>query len=295
MANVKYNSTFAYNNINTEDRIMKKIATVTLSAAILLSSCGVGNDNTSAGVFMGAQIGSILGSAIGGISGGPRDSDIGTIVGMASGAIAGAAIGNAADKADQRKYEEYKRQRQSRSASYEGNDYNNNVGYDAQDSGFDSDNKGDDVIDFNGSDTAGTNNSGGDIKTSVPNTMRIDDFAAVSPKLELRSVRFVNSEDDMSLRRGETAKIVVEIYNNSSDFVYGVQPIVKEQTGNKHIFVSSPILVEKISPGKGIRYTAMVKADKRIKDGEVQFAVSAKENAGQRSTETKLLTVQTIK
>lgn len=274
---------------------MKKIATVTLSAAILLSSCGVGNDNTAAGGFMGAQIGSILGSAIGGISGGPRGSDIGTIVGMASGAIAGAAIGNAADKADQRKYEEYKKQRRSQRRYGKNNDYNNSVRYDAQDSGFDSDNQGDDVIDFNGNDTPEANYPKEDVNTGNRHSMHIDGFTSDTPMLELRSVQFVNSEGDMSLRRGEIAKIVAEIYNSSSDFLYGVQPMVIEQTGNKHIFVSSPILVEKIAPGKGIRYTAMVKADQRIKDGEVRFAVSAKENAGQNTTGTKLLTVQTIR
>ncbi len=276
---------------------MKKISTVTLSTAILLSSCGVGNDNTSTGVFMGAQIGSILGSAIGGISGGPRGSDLGTIVGLAGGAIAGAAIGNAADKADQRKYEEYKRQRQiqSHSAYDEGNNNNDNVSYKVPDSGFDSENKGDDVIDFNGSDILGSTKSESGVTADSRNTIHIDNLAATAPTLELRSVRFVNSEGDMSLRAGEMAKIVVEIYNSSSDFVYGVQPMVIEQTGNKQIFVSSPILVEKISPGKGIRYTAMVKAGKRIKDGEVQFAVSAKENAGQYSTGTQLLTIRTIR
>ena len=32
--------------------------------------------------------------------------------------------------------------------------------------------------------------------------------------------------------------------------------------------------VESIQPGKGIRYTALVKADNRLKDGNAQFCVS---------------------
>ena len=47
---------------------MKKIATLTLAASLMLSGCGVGNENTASGGFLGAQLGSIIGSAIGGIS-----------------------------------------------------------------------------------------------------------------------------------------------------------------------------------------------------------------------------------
>lgn len=56
--------------------------------------------------------------------------------------------------------------------------------------------------------------------------------------------------------------------------VYDVAPTVIETTGNKHIFISPSIHVEKIEPGSGVRYTAMVKADKKLKDGDARFCVS---------------------
>lgn len=277
---------------------MKKILVISLSAAVLMSGCGTGNDNTAAGGFMGAQLGSILGSAIGGISGGSRGSDIGTIVGMAGGAMVGAVVGNAADKADQRRYEEYKSQRRSQ-RSYDNtsdySDYRTDENNDAKDSGFDPANGGDDIIDFGDNTAPMPSDNGGTLNLGESSSMHIDGLERNTPMIELRNVRFVNEAGNLTLRRGEIAKIVVEVYNRTSDYIYGVQPQVVETTGNKHVFVSSPILVEKIAPGRGIRYTAMVKADRRIKDGEISFAVSAKENANQNSSETKTITVRTIK
>ena len=42
----------------------------------------------------------------------------------------------------------------------------------------------------------------------------------------------------------------------------------------RHIMISPNMHVESIQPGKGIRYTALVKADNRLKDGNAQFCVS---------------------
>ena len=274
---------------------MKKILVISLSAAVLMSGCGAGNDNTAAGGFMGAQLGSILGSAIGGISGGPRGSDIGTIVGMAGGAMVGAVVGNAADKADQRRYEEYKSQRRSQRSYDNTSDYSGCRSDENNDSGFDPANGGDDIIDFGDNTASMPSDNGGTLNISESSSMHIDGLERNTPMIELRNVRFINEAGNLTLRRGEIAKIVVEVYNRTSDYIYGVQPQVVETTGNKHVFVSSPILVEKLAPGRGIRYTAMVKADRRIKNGEISFAVSAKENANQNSSETKTITVRTIK
>lgn len=274
---------------------MKKILVISLSAAVLMSGCGTGNDNTAAGGFMGAQLGSILGAAIGGISGGPRGSDIGTIVGMAGGAMVGAVVGNAADKADQRRYEEYKSQRRSQRSYDNTSDSSGYRSDENNDSGFDPANGGDDIIDFGDNTAPMSSDNGGTLNISESSSMHIDGLERNTPMIELRNVRFINEAGNLTLQRGEIAKIVVEVYNRTSDYIYGVQPQVVETTGNKHVFVSSPILVEKIAPGRGIRYTAMVKADRRIKNGEISFAVSAKENANQNSSETKTITVRTIK
>lgn len=253
---------------------------------MLLSSCGVGNENTASGGFLGAQLGSILGSAIGGISGGPRGSDIGTIVGMASGAVVGAAVGSAADKAHRDDVEA--RSLPQRRSKYNEQTDSYSGGYAAQgqtDSGFDPNNGGDDIISFDDASGQPLNYSA----TQAPGQSA--SFSA--PALEIRSVRFADKDNDLTLRRGEMAKVVVEVYNNSPEPLYNVQPFVEEITGNKHIFVSAPIVVEKIGPGKGIRYTAMVKADSKLKDGKAHFKVVVREAAHRRSSEPREFDIAT--
>ena len=265
---------------------MKKYIALALSGTLLLSGCGAGNENTASGGLLGAQFGSIIGSAIGGINGGPRGSDIGTLVGMAGGAVVGAAVGSAADKANKQQYDDYTSRRTSasqtrrqaeRNATYsqpQGMESNSgydeqDYGYDSQDSGFDPSNSGDDIIDF------GKTGAASDCK---PHSATLMMEEAGMPALEIRNVRYVGNGTTLS--SGELARVTVEVYNNSTASLYGVRPAVMETTHNKHIAVSAPIIIEKIAPGKGIRYTAMVKADRKLKDGTAHFKVFASEKKG---------------
>ena len=187
------------------------------------------------GAATGGWFGSIIGSAVGGIAGGPRGSDIGTLIGMAGGAAVGAAIGQAADNAQQQRLEDYRRQRQQR--------------YD----------EGDDRLygfDENFSDRP------------APVTY------ATEPCLEIRNPRIVDASRDGVLTRGEEARMVFEIFNTSSKPVSRVLPTVTEITGNRHIRVSENVLVESVMPGKGIRYTAVIRADNGLRDGEAVFRIS---------------------
>ena len=68
--------------------------------------------------------------------------------------------------------------------------------------------------------------------------------------------------------------MVFEVFNNSSMPILQILPTVSEITGNKHIRISENVLVESIMPGRGIRYTAVVKADNRLKDGEAIIRIA---------------------
>lgn len=92
--------------------------------------------------------------------------------------------------------------------------------------------------------------------------------------MEIVNARFVDDNQDNKLNRNETCKVIFEVFNRGNRPVYDVVPTVVETTGNKHIYISPNIHVEKIDAGKGIRYTAMVKADSRLKPGIAQFCVS---------------------
>ena len=242
-----------------------------MSAALLFTSCGT---YTGAGAVTGGSFGSIIGSAIGGIAGGRHGSNVGTLIGMAGGAAVGAAVGAAADNAQQRQYEDYQytpQRRSSSSASQRCYNYDDN---------YDSAGSGDDRLygfdeHFTPSDKA--------------------TFQSVAPNLEIRNPHLVDASRDGVLRRGEEARMVFEVFNTSSSPIYRVQPTVAEITGNKHIIVSQNVMVECIMPGRGIRYTAAIKADNRIKDGEAIFRIGVSQGSQEVSSQTREFPIRTSK
>lgn len=251
------------------DWVMKKVILLMLCSSLVMSSC---DTYTGSGAYAGGSIGSILGSAIGGLSGGPRGSDMGTIIGMAGGAVVGAFIGSQADQAQADREAAYQQDRVERRS---GSDYSNTPVTDNPEI-FDSNNGGDDrLYDFKGKDYTG-DYSAQQPTTSMP-TATVEELGArfsYSPTLEIVNARFVDDNEDNCLNRNETCKVIFEIVNRGHEPVYDVVPTVVETTGNKHIFISPSIHVEKISPGSGVRYTAMVKADRKLKDGMARFCVS---------------------
>lgn len=251
------------------DRVMKKVILLMLCSSLVMSSC---DTYTGSGAYAGGSIGSILGSAIGGLSGGPRGSDMGTIIGMAGGAVVGAVIGSQADQAQADREAAYQQDRVERRS---GSDYSNTPVTDNPEI-FDSNNGGDDrLYDFKGKDYTG-DYSAQQPTTSMPSAS-VEELGArfsYSPTLEIVNARFVDDNEDNCLNRNETCKVIFEIVNRGHEPVYDVVPTVVETTGNKHIFISPSIHVEKISPGSGVRYTAMVKADRKLKDGMARFCVS---------------------
>ncbi len=111
----------------------------------------------------------------------------------------------------------------------------------------------------------------------MPESSSVDGLAdnyKYSPDIEIVNARFIDANHDNVISSNEVCKAIFEIMNRGSDIVYDVVPTVVEATGNKHISISPSVHVEKIEPGKGVRYTAIVKADNRIKDGSVKICVS---------------------
>lgn len=255
--------------VEFNDWVMKKVILLMLCSSLVMGSC---DTYTGSGAYAGGSIGSILGSAIGGLSGGPRGSDMGTIIGMAGGAVVGAVIGSQADKAQADREAAYQQDRVERRS---GSDYSNAPVTDNPEI-FDSNNGGDDrLYDFKGKDYTG-DYSAQQPTTSMPSAT-VEELGArfsYSPTLEIVNARFVDDNEDNCLNRNETCKVIFEILNRGYKPVYDVVPTVVETTGNKHIFISPSIHVEKISPGSGVRYTAMVKADRKLKDGMARFCVS---------------------
>lgn len=261
---------------------MKRFTILAMSTVIMASSC---DTYTGTGAYTGATLGSILGSAVGGISDGPHGSDLGTIVGMVGGAVIGGAIGNAADqRAQERVYSDapmrhdrYERVRDKiRNRDYQGTDdypYSDT----SDNSGFDQTNSGDDrIYDFDGTDYTG-NYSAQQPTTNMPLSSSVEELAngyKYSPTIEIRNARFVDANQDNKISRGEICKVIFEVYNRGKETISDVQPMVVEADGNRHLYVSPSIHIEKILPGKGIRYTAVVKADNKLKAGTAKICIS---------------------
>ena len=115
---------------------------------------------------------------------------------------------------------------------------------------------GDDRIDF---DAPGP--------TSRPATPTIKDC----PPLEIRSACIMDADHDGVLRRGEECQVSFEIMNRTE----------------KH--------VESIAPHNGIRYTASILADRRLKDGVAVIRIAVTLSNKEIASETQEFTLQTRK
>lgn len=268
-----------------------------MGAALLVSSCTTG---AGAGAYAGSSLGSVLGSAIGGIVGGPHGSDVGTIFGMAGGAVVGGALGDAAEKKQAQEQHEVLSRRnqriqrekaQRRSAqqydddTYASGNSGNYIGDDFDPSQMvDNSNSGDDRIDFGAPSPSGANATMSNVPMSnAPSSQSVDASrveqiygnAKSDGKLTIRNVRFADSNGDGMLSGDEIGRVSFEIYNETDAPIYNFDPSVVEAEANKRIYISPSVRVENIMPGQGLRYTATVKADRRIKDGEIRLLVSA--------------------
>lgn len=240
---------------------MKKTVLILLLAVLLLTSC---NTYTGAGAATGGYFGAMVGSMIGGISDGRRGSNVGGLIGMAGGAVLGAVVGNAADQEEARRREEYYRDREERMARRQvrARTDDSDDRYDPDDSDyFDPTNSGDDRITFDD-----------DATTPAPPAATIT--PATHEGLILRNAQFIDANNDGVLIAGEECRVSFEIMNYSDKPVYDVQPLVYDLTGNKHIHISQNLHVERILPHRGIRYTATIKGDSRLKNGTAHIRLS---------------------
>ena len=278
---------------------MKKTLMLLIGCGVLVSSCGT---YTGTGAVAGGTLGAVLGSAVGGIAGGWRGHDVGTVVGMATGAAVGAAMGAAADQQAQRDYEQYQADRAERRAErqYGNSSYgSNDSSYGSNDSGFDATNSGDDRIDCDG---AGPRDGHGTYTAAAPraftpskSTVEPGYSVHFNSLIEIRNARVIDADHDGVIRRGEECKVTFEIMNRSSMTIYDVQPTVFDTTGNKHIHISPNLHIESIAPNSGVRYTATILADSKLKDGTAVIRVGVAQGNKEITSQMQEFVLQTRK
>jgi hypothetical protein len=77
--------------------------------------------------------------------------------------------------------------------------------------------------------------------------------------------------------------------------VFNVQPFVEDATGNKHVKISDNLWIENIGPRQGVRYTATILADKRLKDGEIVVRLGVVQGGREVASQTREFRVPTAK
>jgi len=120
-------------------------------------------------------------------------------------------------------------------------------------------------------------------------------ISAVEPQLEIRHAVITESKHDGVLTRGEECSVVFEIHNTSDNTIYDVCPFVEDATGNKHVNISPNLMIESIGPRQGVRYTATILADKRLKDGEIIVRLGVAQSGKEVVSQTREFTVPTAK
>ena len=261
-----------YDNVPIYYIIMKTMRTITqrisivLAAVLLLTSCY----NAGSGLYNGASVGAMLGGALGGLHGGPYGYNRGTAIGIIVGGAAGAAVGAAREARRERDYEEVRAQypeQRRRPSRTRGRDRRDTRQADPRDDGY---------------------GYGQDSRTSTDAGVRAGDYplgtseadAQKQCPLTLRNLRFVGIDGKQSISRDETCQIVFELANSSGREVLDIVPYVFEANGNEHLQVSPTTRIESIRNGDAIRYTADVKADKKLKEGTANFYIQVSTDGG---------------
>lgn len=258
------------------EEIAMRIFLLLMCAVLLFTGC---SSYTATGAYVGGQFGHVIGSAIGSISGGRRGYDMGTVIGTVGGIAAGAAVGAAVEKAQEHKYNERMEQQ------YPPREYGNDTGYQNRQPA----NNGqyDDRITFDGEGVPGT------YPADIP-SYTVAELSRKAP-LEVRNALILDSDKDGVLTRGERCTVQFEIMNNTHSTVYDIYPLVEDVTANTHVKVSPNLRVECIAPFSGVRYTATIVADKKLKDGEIVVEVGVAQGDNVIESQMKRFKVVTRK
>ena len=75
------------------------------------------------------------------------------------------------------------------------------------------------------------------------------------PLLKLRNIRFIDDNRNHVIDAEESSKVIFEVMNEGEIPAYNVIPIVETAEKVKSLGISPSVMVERIEPGKGIRYT----------------------------------------
>lgn len=99
--------------------------------------------------------------------------------------------------------------------------------------------------------------------------------------LKIQRMRFIDDNRNHVVESEESGKIIFEIMNEGNRAAHNVVPVVSEVSGMKRIGISPSVMIEEILPHGGVKYTATLRAGKRIKTGEMIIRIAVTDEYGQ--------------
>ena len=102
---------------------------------------------------------------------------------------------------------------------------------------------------------------------------RADELSAEYANLSVENLRFIDANNNHAIDAGERCKLVFEIRNNGTHTLYNISPVISAED-NRRILISPSAIVESVSPGKGVRYTAEIIGKRNLKDGRMSFSLN---------------------
>ena len=230
-----------------------KLKVLTLSSLLmLLSSCYGGYGAQAVGTMVGADVGGHIGGMIGGRMGGWTGDVFGTILGTA----AGAAIGHAATTPPQE--EKVVVIREQPEKEYERGDYRSYRGYDAT------------TEQREPSYRQNRGTSGSSVRES----------SNVLQGLTVKNLRFVDAGKNRIINSNETCQLLFEVQNDGEYTAFNITPLVYEVNKMKHIYISSPAVINSLKPGEYVTYTITIRSDNKLTNGTATFAIELSDENG---------------
>jgi uncharacterized protein YcfJ len=217
-----------------------KLKVLILSSLVLLLSSCYGSATGTQ--VAGTIIGADLGGHIGGMIGRRNSGFGGDVFGTIIGTVAGAAIGNAVTAPPRERTYDYDDERDYR--GYDATTEQRRPSYNKR--------------------------SSRDVRQS----------SEALNGLKVHNLRFVDANKNRVINSDETCQLLFEVQNEGDVTAYNITPLVYEINRRKHIYISSPAVIERLNPGEFVTYTITIRADRKLADGTATFAIELSDENG---------------
>lgn len=98
------------------------------------------------------------------------------------------------------------------------------------------------------------------------------------PLVEISNTRFFDENKNERINAGETCKLVFDIYNCCDEELHDIVPVVAFAQSTPNMRISPSEHIDVLAPGEGIRYTAMIQSNNKVRRGEAKIRITVEMN-----------------